>query len=176
MKSHKNDIRYQTYRSQARNLSMELLRGQPELLRDGIDPLQIRFEPITDEAIEASQLWGKDAELYRWEDVPSWKDKDRKGFDLSLWYGFQLCGLCYATPRKSSICIKLILLEGNPDDSHPLKGEVASLALLAIDYYARMIKCTEIEVQDPEPLVVPWYQELGFDYEEDGRLVIQVNG
>ncbi|MEK2631250.1 N-acetyltransferase [Pseudomonas aeruginosa] len=130
---------------------MELLRGQPELLRDGIDPLQIRFEPITDEAIEASQLWGKDAELYRWEDVPSWKDKDRKGFDLSLWYGFQLCGLCYATPRKSSICIKLILLEGNPDDSHPLKGEVASLALLAIDYYARMIKCTEIEVQDPEP-------------------------
>ncbi|MEK2631405.1 hypothetical protein AAAC13_00735 [Pseudomonas aeruginosa] len=102
---------------------MELIRGQPDLLREGIDPLQIRFEPITDEAIEASHLWGDDAELYRWEDVPSWKAKDRKGFDLSLWYGSELCGLCYATPRKSSICIKLILLEGNPDDSHPLKGK-----------------------------------------------------
>ncbi|WP_339732339.1 HipA family kinase [uncultured Pseudomonas sp.] len=77
--------------------------------------------------------------------------------------------------RQSSICIKIILLEGKPDRSHPLKGEVASLTLLAIDYYARMIKCTEIEVQDPEPLAIPWYQELGFDYSADGRLVIQVN-
>ena len=67
------------------------------------------------------------------------------------------------------------MLEGKPDRSHPLKGEVASLALLAIDYYARMIKCTGIEVQDPEPLAIPWYQELGFDYSADGRLLIQVN-
>lgn len=175
MKSHKNDIRYQTYRSQARNLSTELIRGQPDLLREGIDPLQVRFEPITNEAIEASHLWGEEAELYPWEDVPSWMAKDRKGFDLSLWYGPELCGLCYATPKQSSICIKIILLEGKPDRSHPLKGEVASLALLAIDYYARMIKCTEIEVQAPEPLAVPWYKDLGFDYTEDGRLVIQVN-
>ncbi|ALY66745.1 TPA: N-acetyltransferase [Pseudomonas aeruginosa] len=175
MKSHKNDIRYQAYRSQARNLSTELIRGQPDLLREGIDPLQVRFEPITNEAIEASLLWGEESELYPWEDVPSWMAKDRKGFDLSLWYGPELCGLCYATPKQSSICIKIILLEGKPDCSHPLKGEVASLALLAIEYYARMIKCTEIEVQAPEPLVVPWYQELGFDYTENGRLVIQVN-
>ena len=34
---------------------------------------------------------------------------------------------------------------------------------------------TEIEVQDPEALAIPWYQELGFNYTEDGRLVIQVN-
>lgn len=175
MKSHKNDIRYQAYRSQARKLAAELLCGQPDLLRDGVDPQQVRFEPITDEALEASHMWGEEAELYPWEDVSSWKATDRKGFDLSLWYGPELCGICYATPRQSSICIKIILLEGKPDRSHPLKGEVASLALLAIDYYARMIKCTEIEVQDPEPLAIPWYQELGFDYSADGRLVIQVN-
>lgn len=175
MKSHKNDIRYQAYRSQARKLAAELLSGQPDLLRDGIDPLQVRFEPITDEAIQACYLWGEEAELYPWEDVPSWMAKDRKGFDLSLWYGPELCGLCYATPRQSSIRIKIILLEGKPDRSHPLKGEVAALAYLAIDYYARMIQCTEIEFQDPEPLVVPWYQELGFDFTPDGRLVIQVN-
>jgi len=175
MKSHKNDIRYQAYRSQARKLSAELLRDQPDLLREGIDPHQVRFEPINDEAIQASHLWGEETTLYPWEDVSSWKADDRKGFDLSLWYGPELCGLCYATPRKSSICIKIIILEGKPDRSHPLKGEVASLALLAIDYYARMIKCTEIEVQDPEKMVVPWYQELGLNFTEDGRLVIQVN-
>ena len=79
MKSHKNDIRYQAYRSQARNLSTELIRGQPDLLREGIDPLQVRFEPITNEAIEASLLWGEESELYPWEDVPSWMAKDRKG-------------------------------------------------------------------------------------------------
>lgn len=175
MKSRNNDIRYQTYRSKARKLSSELIREQPDLLRESIDPHQVRFEPITDEAIDACHLWGEEAELYPWEDVPTWKAKDRKGFDLSLWYGPELCGLCYATPKQSSICIKIILLEGKPDQLHPLKGEVAPLALLAIDYYARMIKCTEIEVQDPEALAIPWYQELGFNYTEDGRLVIQVN-
>lgn len=175
MKSHKNDIRYQAYRSQARNLSAALIRGQPDLLREGVDPHQVRFEPITQEAIEACQHWGEEATQYPWEDVPTWKSKDRKGFDLSLWYGPELCGLCYATPRQSSVCIKIILLEGKHDREHPLKGQVASLTLLAIDYYARMIQCTEIEVQDPEPGAVPWYCELGFAYSEDGRLVIQVN-
>lgn len=102
--------------------------------------------------------------------------KDRKGFDLALWYGSELCGLSYATPRRSSICIKVILLEGKPDPGHPLKGEVAALAFLVIEYYARMIKCTEIEIQDPEPLAVVWYQELGFSYTADGRLVIRVDG
>lgn len=69
MKSHKNDIRYQAYRSQARNLAAELLSGQPDLLREGIDPLQVRFEPITDEAIEACHLWGEEAELFGWNDA-----------------------------------------------------------------------------------------------------------
>lgn len=174
MTSHKNDIRYQVYRSQARVLASELLCKEPDELRDCVDPYQVRFEPITDEAIKASYCWGEDAELFPWENVAIWKTKDRRGFDLALWYGSELCGLCYATPRKSSICIKIILLEGNPDRSHPLKGDVASLALLAVEYYARMVRCTEIEVQAPTKQVIFWYQELGFNFTADGRLVIQL--
>lgn len=176
MKSHKNDIRYQAYRSQARNLSAELIREHPELLREGIDPGLVRFESISNSAIEARNVDWHESESYPWEDVPGWMTRDRKGFDLALWYGAELCGLFYATPRRSSICIKVILLEGKPDPAHPLKGEVAALALLAVEYYARMIKCTEIEIQDPEPLAVNWYQELGFSYTADGRLVIRVDG
>ncbi|MCO6057957.1 N-acetyltransferase [Pseudomonas sp. MOB-449] len=170
-----NDLKYQAYRSAARKLAFELVKSEPGFQRDGIDPNLIRYEPITHDAISASLLWGEEATLYPWEDVPEWKVKDRKCFDLSLWYDMELCGMCYATPRASCITIKIVLLEGKPDRTHPLRGLVAPLSLLAIDNYARMLGCQEIEIQDPEPGAVEWYEELGFTYDKDRRLVIPVS-
>ncbi len=175
-KPRNNDLRLQVFRSTAMQMAHEMLLEAPdELLEKGIDPQRIRYEPITQIALDHSYLWGPGAELFPWEDVPDWKRKDPKSFDISLWYDQDLCGLCYASPKNSAICIKIILLEGKPDVTHPLKGEVASLALIAIDKYARMLGCSEIEIQDPAPGVIGWYKELGFDFDGKGRLVIAVD-
>ncbi|MDH0302580.1 MULTISPECIES: hypothetical protein [unclassified Pseudomonas] len=99
---------------------------------------------------------------------------DRKGFDLSLWSARELCGLCYASPRNSRRCIKIILLEGKPGPANPLRGLVASLSLLAVAEYARMLKCSRIEVQQPDPGAEPLYQSLGFARDRAGSLVIPV--
>lgn len=133
------------------------------------------MEPITGEAIAACLEWEEGASTFPWEEIAGWKEKDPKGFDLSIWYSTELCGLCYATPRKSRLNIKVILLEGKPGRTHPLKGEIASLALTSIDFYARMLGCREIEIQDPITGVVPLYEALGFKFSADGRLVIQVD-
>jgi len=138
------------------------------------DKSALKFDPITSAAIDACHLW-EGAAIYPWDKIPDWKCKDDKGLDLAIWYEQKLCGLCYATPRRSTICVKVILLQGHPDKMHPLRGWIAPMSLLAIDFYARMLGCKEIEIQDPDPNVVFYYQELGFVFDQTGRLVIYLD-
>jgi len=167
------DLRNQTFKSDARTLAHKALASSSEMEMPGIDVKLVRFEPVTHAAIDASYLWDEGFS-YPWECIQEWKSKDAKGFDLALWYGRELCGLCYATPRKSVIQIKVVLLQGKPERTHPLRGLVAPLSLLAIDFYARMLRCTEIEIQDPDTGAIRYYLELGFTFDTAGRLVISV--
>lgn len=171
-----NDFKHQVFRSTAMRLAKEFLMDEPEALAErGINVDRIRYEPITPDALDQCYLWGSEAQLYPWEDIPSWKSRDGKAFDLSLWYDHELCGLCFATPKSSTLSIKVVLLEGKPDVTHPLKGEVAGLVLIAISRYARMLKLREIEVFEPDPGAILWYQRLGFDFDDRRRLVTAVN-
>ena len=169
-----NGYRYQIWRSEARKAAEDMARESQNLKIRGIETTQIRYEPITPIAIEAADLWGDEATLYPWHDVHQWKQADTPGFDVSLWFNHELCGLCYASPRKSKLCIKIVILEGKPERSHPLRGTVAALALTAIENYALLIGCTEIEVQEPAVGAIPIYESLGFGFDPTGRLVIAV--
>ena len=168
-------LRYQIFRSQARILTHELLCRQPDLLRGGVESGQVRIEPITHEAISECLEWPESRCQFPWEEIIGWKDADPKGIDVAIWYEGELCGLCYASPRKSRLCIKVILLQGSPRKSHPLRGEVAVLALTSVDFYARMLECKQIEIQDPLEGARSVYEALGFTWTAEGRLVIQVD-
>lgn len=170
-----NNLKYQIYRSESLKSAEATAKGRPSLVETGVDVSKIRFEPITDAAIEASYLWGDGASLFPWEDVRQWKSQDIRGIDIALWFGVELCGMAYASPRESKLCIKVILLEGKPDSKHPLKGFVAPLVLTAIDNFAALIGCLEIEMENPAAGAVPWYQELGFKYDATNRLVLRAD-
>lgn len=167
-------LRYQVFRSQARKLAQEAFCKSQRVPRPGLDVDKVCFEPIGHRAFEAFQGWGEQTHHFPWEAVPRWTDFDLKGFDLSLWSARELCGLCYASPRRSRRCIKIILLEGKPGPENPLRGLVASLSLLAVAEYARMLKYSRIEVQQPDPGAEPLYQSLGFARDPGGSLVISV--
>ena len=167
-------LRYETFKGEARRLAAEVAQSNREgYLSQSIDPDRIRWEQINQDAINAYQLCGSNEE-FPWDQVAAEARRDNKAFGISLWYDAELCGLCYATPRKSSISLKIVLLEGKPDTSHPLKGHVASLMLTAIDGYARMLQVSNIEVEDPAAGAVSLYQALGFAFDSDGKLVIGV--
>ncbi|MCF7539673.1 N-acetyltransferase [Pseudomonas petrae] len=163
-------MRDQIARSEARQQVNKAVANSPGLSTLGIDGRLVRFSPIDSAAIEISHGWYGSS--YPWGDVPRWKRKDAKGLDLALWHADELCGLCYATPRRSHLRIKVILLEGQPNMRHPLKGLVARLMFLAVGVYARMLGCEVIQIESPEPGVVSYYQRLGFQFDADGCLVI----
>ncbi|MFK3770962.1 N-acetyltransferase [Pseudomonas sp. NPDC089406] len=168
-------LRYQVYRSLARKRVEEVLLDQPALLKDGVQADQVRMEPITPACVEASLQWGDSATLFPWECVQRWKGKDRRGFDLAIWHASELCGLCYATPRKSRLCIKIILLESQPGRSHPLAGSVAALAIMSTEFYGRMLGCREIEIENPVFAIRPLYEALGFKCMLGSRLVMKID-
>lgn len=170
-----NALRILIYRSEARRIAQESVTSNPELISAGAEPHRIRFAAIDQRALDAYLDWGAQAQNYRWLELPKWMERDTKAFDLSIWYADNLCGLCYATPRKSTIRIKIVLLEGCPGQSHPLRGLVLGLALIPIDTYARLLGLRLIEVQDPNEGTVPHYQRLGFSYDNEGHLAIEVS-
>ncbi len=134
------------------------------------EPDLINFDEIDNYALQEMRGWKTVRFEKAWQDVPRLCRGQPRAIDLSLWYGETLCGLCFATPKKSVKRIKLMLLEGNPDVGHPLKGFIAPFMLFAVESYAKLISIPVVVVMQPEPGVVPYYQALGFRYNEQGLL------
>lgn len=167
-----NSLKYQVYRSAAMQFATEAFSQVPDVQGVELNIALVTLEPITDRALDETLTWSEAGGLFPWEAVPSWKARDPKAFDISMWYDAELCGLCYASPRRSAIRMKLLLLEGRPGDPHPLKGYVLGLALTAIAHYARSLGLQFIEVDAPLEGAIPMYLAVGFAFDEHGRLVI----
>ena len=75
-------------------------------------------------------------------------------------------------PNQSRLRTKIIRLEGKPDSRHPLKNRIAALAMFAVEQYARQVGSQWLEIQEPAPGAMKIYQELGFQFDAFGRLVI----
>ena len=166
-------LRYQLYRSRARKLaadSTSQLQYELELAgSNALDLSRVRFEAITSQALSAFELW--DHPHFSWGDVVEWKAREPLAQDIAIWFDDELCGMCFANPNKSRLRIRIVRLEGRPKEAHPLKNRIATLAMIAIEHYAHIIGSRFLEVQEPQEGAVSIYQELGFDFDTEGRLV-----
>lgn len=107
-------------------------------------------------------------------EVVEWKAREPLALDIAIWFEEELCGLCFVNPNNSRRRIRIVRLEGRPGEIHPLKNRIATLAMIAIDQYAQIIGSKFIEVQEPSVGAISIYQQLGFKFDSDGRLVIAV--
>ncbi|WP_445179387.1 hypothetical protein [Pseudomonas sp. McL0111] len=173
MPRERTHLRYQLYKSQARKLAGIATRQlQYELECLGPTALDLRevcFEPIDANALIAFELW--DDPHFSWNDVIGWKAREPLALDIAIWFGSELCGLCFANPNKSRQRIRIVRMEGRPEKQHPLKNRIAPLSILVIEEYARIIGSILMEAQEPFAGAVPIYQLLGFGFDIDGRLV-----
>ncbi|MHC8304770.1 hypothetical protein [Pseudomonas sp. PB3P13] len=108
--------------------------------------------------------------IFLWHEVAGWKAKEPLALDLSIWFDDQLCGLCFANPNKSRQRIRIVRLEGRPEN-HPLKKRILTLSILALEHYATIIGSHFVEVQEPLKGAISIYQQHGFYFDAEGRLV-----
>lgn len=169
-------MRYQVYRSQARKQAgttfAKLQRSLEQSDRVDVDHSRVRFEAIDAHALNAYETWLDP--FFSWQDVIGWKAREPMGFDLAIWFDQELCGLCFANPNQSRLRVKIVRLEGQPGNNHPLKSRVATYALTAVIHFARIIGSKHIEIQEPLSGVIPLYRQLGFQFDSEGRLVMLV--
>ncbi|WP_213937233.1 hypothetical protein [Pseudomonas sp. dw_612] len=178
MPRERTHIRYQLYKSRARNLAAtSAAQLQHRLNLAGptkTDLSQVRFEAINAQALDACERW--EYPHFLWDEVIGWKAKEPLSLDIAIWFDEELCGLCFANPNNSRQRIRIVRLEGRPGAAHPLKRRIATLAMMAIDRYAQILGSKYIEVQEPLEGAISVYQQLGFAFDSEGRLVIAVEG
>ncbi|MHC8291255.1 hypothetical protein ACYZUD_31500 [Pseudomonas sp. XS1P51] len=173
MPRERTHLRYQLYRSRARKLaSTTVARLHHELGQAGnvdFDLSKVHFEAINVQALDAFYHW--EDPHFSWNEVIGWKTREPMCFDLAIWFDQQLCGLYFANPNQSRQRVKIVRLEGNSDKNHPLKSLIASLTLTAVTHYAQIIGSEQIEIQEPVKGIAT-YQQLGFKFDFEGRLVM----
>ncbi|WP_053148941.1 hypothetical protein [Pseudomonas sp. Pf153] len=160
---------WRAYASAARIASNELLAllgGDsigPEPT-NALDFALVRFGGSDAVALEQFDLWESEYG-FPWHDSPGVIKNDARHFDLALWYGDLLCGLCFATPSGKRTLVRIKLLEGHPkreNGQHPLKGRVIELCIFAVIQYCKIIGADYIEIDKPLPGAVPVYIENEF--------------
>lgn len=166
----RNRLKHQLLKSQARAAACSILADTPKTLPGRA----VQLKPIDSRALEALNGWGDGVVHFSWEEIPIWKAKEPWSFDLSIWSGSELCGLCFANPNQSRLRTKIVRLEGKPDNWHPLKNRIAAIAMIAVEQYARKVGSQWLEIQEPAQGAIKVYQELGFQFDPFGRLVVRL--
>lgn len=167
-------LRYEAMRQVAREDAEALLRerwGTPELRLSGID-------------WQALGCWAR-----QWKPVPGrdggfdWRTEaghlmcKYKRFELALWHGDALCGLAVGKPSPAKRYLRIHLLEGNPDNHHPLRGRVAASVVEAAGAYAWLLGSEQLQIMKPLPRALRSYRRLcfqlphGFMYPPDPNAV-----
>lgn len=150
-----------------------LADAQERLLARISSPLRIplTLSPLDEPALLAWQT--------QWKPRPgrpggwNWREQRRalratlNRFEVALWSGPVLCGLAIGKPSNGPSHLGVQLLEGNPAESHPLKGYVAECVVEAGISYGRLLGKRELRLLRPLPGALPAYRRLGFKVEPE---------
>ena len=90
-----------------------------------------------------------------------------QAFHLAIWSGERLCGLAAGRPsRRTRIghrhTLSVHYLESDPDETHPLRGWIAPLAIACATSYGHLLGATRLALVNPLPGALTLYQARGF--------------
>jgi hypothetical protein len=147
---------------------------QEDFIREGGFAADLRITDIDRAALEAwHATWiGKAHPLrggWNWPELLEWMPHRAAVLPAALWYGEDLCGLILgrvSRHRRSGVrhTVTLTHVERRPEPPPVvLRGRVVLLAIAIAEGYGAALGGTRLRLGFPDPRLVRWYQELGFD-------------
>ncbi len=140
---------------------------------------RVRLTDIDPHALDAwRRTWRHSHPLryggWDWDGLVGRVRRRPSAFQVAIWSGNALCGLAVGRvsrrrPSGRRHTISVHFLEGSPHADHPLRGQVARIALTAADAYGRELGATRLRLLDPLPGVFRLYEELGFGIAPESR-------
>jgi hypothetical protein len=122
------------------------------------DLTSIDATALRQRATWAGQDWDWTVELGRFASDP-------RRLSLAIWSGSVLCGLATGKVAKSGKHVSITLMEGNPDEAHPLKGLIAKIVMLFGLALCVELGAAELRFVNPLDALVPLYEGYGFSLE-----------
>jgi len=135
----------------------------------------LRLTEINNTAIAAQKSWmgeGREPPNGGW-DWSHWIHETRRSnhraFEVAIWQGNELCGLCLGTPNKKRLVLRVELIEGSPYTNHPLRGKIAMIALTAAEAYAIVLGSNEVRIMDPVEGALKSYLKLDYVQQKSSK-------
>lgn len=128
----------------------------------------VSLTPINTIALEKYKLWPNNDRQppnggWDWGSwISHYRRKHPKRFEAAIWYGSTLCGLLLGKMSGKNVHIRLEVVEGSTDNSHPLKGRVAFIALSAVEMYGFALGAQESRIIDPVDGAIKSYSKQGY--------------
>jgi hypothetical protein len=118
-----------------------------------VDWSTIRIAPIGHRARVAwEHTWQpNERHHWNWPERLSRYESSSRWFELAVWHGDTLCGLCVGEYPKDRSRLCLHLLEGNPADNHPLKRCVSVIVLHIAEVFCERIGAKQLWLLNPAP-------------------------
>lgn len=164
--------RYRTAREAAHRSTVMTLRS---LAAESFQHLTIT--DVTVRAIQTFQTqWDHQARRYPWEwdkQVLAWRKKRASQWEMAIWHKQVLCGLVVGGPSRRRSRLYVEGIEGNPS-THPLKGHIIAIALLASERYAEGIGCAELWLVNPAEELIDEYRQAGYHVRPSNRLLAKI--
>lgn len=126
----------------------------------------IKIENLSQRACDAFSLtWAKHPERkvsWDWHLALNTRRMHRDCFHVAIWHRETLCGLSIGKSRAGKH-VGIELVEGNPDQQHPLKGYIIPIVLTAAEFYRIQLSTPELRLYKAETALIPLYKKFGFE-------------
>ncbi|MCI5166270.1 MAG: hypothetical protein D3903_09285 [Candidatus Electrothrix sp. GM3_4] len=94
----------------------------------------------------------------------SQRRKVKLRYSLAIWYEEILCGMALGYASKGSAHLRIDLIEGAPDNNHPLRGSILPIIVDVSMDYALIEKKQKLIIANPVPDLIDIYSKMGFTY------------
>jgi len=158
------ETRYSLIRSEALNVTTELLRTQVNS--------RLRATDINAMALSASKEWEQsNTRIKNWDWVEGYsahKFRYPKRFEMALWNADRLIGLSMGRPTYHGIALRLDVVEAAPIDLGD-RPPILRSTLLGYEIYGTLINARQIRIMHPvNQEVKSYYETYGYQYVEKG--------
>jgi hypothetical protein len=155
----KSEMRWEEFRTVAREVALKYVLSMPVWHSDH-EKQSVRLTRIDDACLaEWEARWTE--KMFDWREIDAHFKREKDRFEVAIWYGAALCGLCAGRSSNGPDNVTLHFLESwRPHN--PLRGRIALLATEAADRFAKMQGKQRVKLKDPLPQAIVVYERLRF--------------
>jgi uncharacterized protein YdcH (DUF465 family) len=153
------EVRYEEFREVAREVALRYVRSMP-IWASEEERLLVRLTEIDEPCLDIWEATWK-TKMFNWREVDAHFKRDTDRFEVAIWSGEELCGLCAGRSSNGPDNVTIHFLERMRPDN-PLRGRIALLATETADRYAKTMQKQRVKLKDPLADAIVVYEALRF--------------